>query len=425
MKKYPLVKSFILFSFIAFTLTGIVLSFVISEHIRYNNYSNLKAVTQFTIDSITENNLVESDFNDIITGSKRNNIEGSIKKSMSFYKPKSILIYNSKKEVILYSGLPTGGLTNINHDNVDKILNSNMQFYISKGYNVKEPDNTLGEELVFNIYVPVKYQNKIVGALILQIPDVVISSHVKMLLKSIVLTISGGFFILFISLIRILYATSKTLLKQNSKLSEQKVEIETAYNKLNNSYKNTVSALSNAVDARDTYTAGHSARVTKISMLIGKTLKLSKGELEKLEYAALFHDIGKIGIPDYILHKNGKLTDTEFEIIKKHPEMGVNILKTIEFLAEGLSIIKHHHEKFVGNGYPDNIKGDDIPLGARIIAIADTYDAMTSDRPYRKGLSHDKAVEEILLNKGLQFDYKLVDAFMEIEQSITKMILNN
>lgn len=138
------------------------------------------------------------------------------------------------------------------------------------------------------------------------------------------------------------------MLKQNTELSKQKIEIETSYKKLNDSYRNTIFALSNAVDARDPYTAGHSARVTKISMLLGKTLDLKEKELGNLEYAALFHDIGKIGIPDCILLKNGKLTDEEFEIIKKHPEMGVHILKSIDFLTEGLPIIKHHHEKFMG-----------------------------------------------------------------------------
>ena len=420
MKKYSLVKSFTLFSLITFTLTGIVLSYVMSEHIRADNYMNLNRVTQLTIAIITENSLIESDFNGIITGSKKSDIEESINKTMNFYMPKSAVLYNSRKEVILSSKVTTDVdvLENISSDNVDKILNSNIPFYISKVYNVKEPDNTSGEELVFDIYVPVKYQNKIVGAFILQIPEIVISSHVNMLLKEIIITLSGGLFILFLLLIRILLTASKRLLKQNSELSEQKIEIETAYEKLTDSYKSTVFALSNAVDARDTYTAGHSERVTRISMLIGKMLKLSLEELKILEYAALFHDIGKIGIPDYILLKNGKLTDEEFEIIKKHPEKGVSILKAIDFLEEALPIIKYHHEKFIGKGYPDNINGEDIPLGARIIAIADTYDAMTTDRPYRKRLSHETAVEEILRNKGLQFDDKLVDVFMEIEQSI-------
>ena len=195
----------------------------------------------------------------------------------------------------------------------------------------------------------------------LQIPEVVIKSHVDMLLKEIILTMSGGLLVLFLLLIRILYSASKTLRNQNNELINQKAEIETAYKQLSDSYRNTISALSNAVDARDAYTAGHSERVTKISLLIGENLGLSADEMKKLEYAALFHDIGKIGIPDHILLKNSKLTDEEFAIIQKHPEMGVNILKSIEFLDDILPIIMHHHERYIGNGYPDKLSGERIP----------------------------------------------------------------
>lgn len=425
MKKYSLIKSFTIYSLIAFTLTGIVLVYLILGHIRVDKFENLKNTTQFTIDNIIVNNLVETDFDGIISSSKKNYIVNSINKAMAFYNPQSIVLFNSKKTVILISSPLDNMLLNVSYDNVDKVLTSNIPYVISKSYIVKSIDNATGKKAMFDIYVPVKHQEKIVGVLILQIPDAIISSHVNMTIQAIALTLSGGLCVLFILLLNILYTTSRTLIKQNSELSEQKTELETSYKKLNDSYKNTVSALSNAVDARDPYTAGHSERVTKISMLLGTTLDLPEKELADLEYAALFHDIGKIGIPDYILHKTGKLTDEEFEIIKKHPEMGVNILKSIDFLAESLPIIKHHHEKFRGKGYPDNINGEDIPLGARIIAIADTYDAMTTDRPYRQGLSHETAVEEILRNKGLQFDDKLVDAFMEIEQSIKLESLNN
>jgi len=414
MKKYSLVKSFTIFSFITFILTGIVLSFVISQHIGNDYYNNLYGVTQIVADNITENILAESDFNNTITETKKSLIEESIYKFMSLYKPYSVGIINNRKEIILTSQPTTDIFRTGDSEDASKILNGGMSYYISGVYTKTDAD----EISVFNLYVPIKYKENIEGALILQIPESAIKSHVNMLLKSIVLTLSGGLFILFLLLIRILYSASKTLQKQNSELIDQKAEIETAYRKLSASYKNTILALSNAVDARDTYTAGHSERVTKISLLIGKKIKLSEEELKKLEYAALFHDIGKIGISDCILLKNSRLTDQEFEVIQKHPEMGVNILKSIDFLKDILPIIKHHHEKYIGKGYPDNMKGDEIPLGARIIAVADTYDAMTSDRPYRKKLSHKIAVDEILNNKGSQFDGIIVEAFMAIEQYI-------
>ena len=418
MKKYSLIKYFTIFSLITFLITGVVLSFTISKHIRDDKLANLIEVTQITIDSITRNGFVESDFDDILSGSKKTNIAENIMKAMSLYDPESVTIYNSKKTVIFSNRESTEVKGNINTDNISKILTSTMPSIISKVYNIKDPGDKSGVEPLIDTYVPVKCENKIVGVLILQIPDKVISAHVNMLVQAIVLTLSGGLLILFLLLIRILYNASKTLIKQNSDLTRQKMEIEASYKKLNDSYKSTVFALSNAVDARDPYTAGHSERVTNISLSIGKALHMTEEELRNLEYAALFHDIGKIGVPDYILLKKGKLTNEEFDIIKKHPAMGISILKTIDFLINALPIIKHHHERFMGNGYPDHLKGENIPLGSRIIAIADTYDAMTSDRPYWQGLSHEAAVAEILRNKGLQFDDELVDVFMQIEKKI-------
>lgn len=414
MKKYSLVKSFTIFSFITFILTGVVLSFVISEHIKNYYYKSLYGVAQIVADNIAENILADSDLNNPIIEAKKSLIEENINKSMSLYMPHSVFLINNRDEIILTNQQTTDMIKTGNLENADIVLHGEAPYYRSEVYTIED----INKIRVFNLYVPIKYQENIAGALILQIPESAIKSHVNMLLKSIVITMSGGLLILFILLTRILYSASKTLRKQNGELRDQKAEIEVAYKELSNSYKNTILALSKAVDARDTYTAGHSERVAEISLLIGKKLKLSEEELKKLEYAALFHDIGKIGIPDSILLKNGRLTDEEFEVIKKHPEMGVNILGSISFLEDILPIIKHHHEKYIGKGYPDNLSGNEIPLDARIIAVADTYDAMTSDRPYRKKLSHRTAVDDIMNNKGTQFEERIVDAFMEIEQYI-------
>lgn len=273
-------------------------------------------------------------------------------------------------------------------------------------------------EIVINLYEPIVIDGTVEGVCVLQIPYQSVISHANMLLQVIALTISGGLLVLFLLLIGILLRTSKTMLKQNDDLIEQKREIEISYKKLDDSYKCTVLALSNAVDARDPYTAGHSMRVSKISLLISGELKMTDEDSRILKYAALFHDIGKIGIPDGILNKKGKLTDHEYKLIKKHPDIGVNILGGIAFLLNALPLIKHHHERFNGKGYPSGIKGVEIPLCARIIAIADTNDAMTSDRPYRRGFSHNAAVQEIYENKGAQFDGMLVDVFMKIEGRI-------
>jgi len=174
-----------------------------------------------------------------------------------------------------------------------------------------------------------------------------------------------------------------------------------------------VMALSNALDARDKYTAGHSRRVMEYSVGIAKHLNLPEKDVYKLKTSALLHDIGKIGISDVILHKEFGISDKELTAIKKHPEIGTNILRAIGSFRDLVPIVYHHHERFDGTGYPQGIYGEQIPLLARIIAIADSFDAMTSTRHYRKALSIDSALLEIELNGGKQFDPSISNIFVD------------
>ncbi len=176
----------------------------------------------------------------------------------------------------------------------------------------------------------------------------------------------------------------------------------------------TLRAFSKIIDAKSPWTRGHSERVTKYAILIGRELGLSRDQLRRLEVAALLHDIGKIGIPESILDKPGKLTKEEYEIVKRHPEIGAEILSSIRQFEEVVPAIRHHHERYDGRGYPDGLKGEEIPVMARIIAVADAFDAMLSKRPYRDALSLNSAVKELQRNKGSQFDPQIVDILLNI-----------
>ena len=184
--------------------------------------------------------------------------------------------------------------------------------------------------------------------------------------------------------------------------------------------------LAAAIEAKDHYTHGHTNRVTNFSLEIAKKISASHKKLvdasiyEDIKLAALLHDIGKIGVPEAILNKQGPLSTEEWERIKQHPLIGVNILQPIHELKTAILGVKYHHERFDGKGYPEGLRGDQIPLVACIIAVADAYDAMTTDRPYRKGLSKEQAVEEIKLQSGKQFSPIAVQAFLEAveDQSI-------
>ncbi|GAV22345.1 HD domain-containing phosphohydrolase [Carboxydothermus pertinax] len=173
-------------------------------------------------------------------------------------------------------------------------------------------------------------------------------------------------------------------------------------------------ALVMAIEAKDSYTAGHSLRVTAIAEKIGEKLGFSQERLERLKKAALLHDIGKIGIPEKILNKPGKLLPDEYREIQNHPEIGAEIIKPIAQMRDIIEIIYHHHERYDGTGYPSGLKGEEIPLEARVLAVADAFEAMTSDRSYRKALTKKEAIAEIINQKGKQFDPQVVEAFLEV-----------
>ncbi len=184
--------------------------------------------------------------------------------------------------------------------------------------------------------------------------------------------------------------------------------------KLHDAYVEFVGSLANALDARDRYTAGHSHRVSELSCAIAKAMDLTAAELENIRIGALLHDIGKIGIADAVLQKPGKLTVEEFALIKQHPEIGRRILEGVQGFAPYLDAVELHHENWDGSGYPWGQKGETTPIAARIIHVSDAYDAMTTDRPYRRGMSHDEALGILRQSAGMQFDPRIVDVFTSI-----------
>lgn len=184
------------------------------------------------------------------------------------------------------------------------------------------------------------------------------------------------------------------------------------YMDMRNMYLRSIKSMASIIDAKDHYTAGHSERVTKYVLLICHEMGLSDEYVENLKDIALLHDIGKIGIPEHILNKPGRLDAEEFAKMKAHPSVGFDIIKNVSFLKNP-EFCKYHHERLDGQGYPDGLKGEEIPLGARIIAVADSFDAMTTDRPYRVGMGTEAALLELERCQGTQFDPLIVKAFIK------------
>lgn len=194
------------------------------------------------------------------------------------------------------------------------------------------------------------------------------------------------------------------------------------YQEIQEGYLRTISALAEALDARDPYTYRHSSNVTKYAVAIAEEMKLTLSEIENIRRGGLLHDIGKIGIRDEILSKPAKLTDEEYAQIKSHPAKGEEILKSLPFLGEAVKLIRHHHEKPNGTGYPDRLPGYKIELGAKILAVADAFDTMISDRPYRKALGLDVAIDELKRCSSSQFDPAVVEAFLKVLENNPQII---
>lgn len=203
-------------------------------------------------------------------------------------------------------------------------------------------------------------------------------------------------------------------IKQMQTIKQINEELKESQENLEKAYLESIEMLRYTVDAKDTYTRGHSDRVSEYSVLIGKYLGLSDGDLHTLKIGGLFHDIGKIGVPDSILQKESRLSDDEYSQIKNHPSIGKHILSNATIFKDIIPIVYHHHEKYNGKGYPAGLAGEAIPLFARIASIADAFDAMTSRRSYRDSLPLETVKEEFKKNSGTQFDPKIVEVFLDI-----------
>jgi len=203
-------------------------------------------------------------------------------------------------------------------------------------------------------------------------------------------------------------------IKQMREIQRINEELSEAKDQLEKAYLESIQTLRYTVEAKDTYTRGHSDRVSEFAVLIGQKMGLSEAELKTLKIGGLFHDIGKIGIPDSILLKETRLSDDEYSEIKHHPSIGAHILSNATIFADIIPIVKYHHERYDGRGYPENLVGENIPLLARITSVADAFDAMSSRRTYRNNLEMEVIKEEIRKNRGTQFDPKAADIFLDI-----------
>jgi putative nucleotidyltransferase with HDIG domain len=234
-----------------------------------------------------------------------------------------------------------------------------------------------------------------------------IGSRVRMMW----MVVAVVFLLLYAALVLLVRGASHTLRRQTTALRDHSAKLLESYRLLEQAALEAAESLNATVDAKDPYTAGHSQRVQRIALRIGEELGLEAHRLDALRFAGLFHDIGKLRVPDAVLTKPSRLTDEEYEVIKRHPEDGAAIVGHLHRLSEAVPLIRHHHERWDGGGYPDGRAGEEFPIEAFVVGLADAWDAMTTDRPYSRARTIDEAADEIRRGRGGQFAPAVVDAF--------------
>jgi putative nucleotidyltransferase with HDIG domain len=274
-------------------------------------------------------------------------------------------------------------------------------------------ERALGLDQVFEVYAPIA---SVDGRRALGVYEIYAKpQHTESFIaerKGVIwLAVLAVFAALYGALALLVRSASQTLRRQSSALRDRSRELLQSYRRLEESSLEAIESLNATVDAKDPYTAGHSARVQRIALAVAEELAIPADRLDAVRFGGLFHDIGKIGVPDRILTKPGALDGDEYALIKRHPADGADIVAKFSRLRAAVPLIRHHHERWDGGGYPDRLAGEEIPLEACVVGLADAWDAMTTDRPYRPALSVDKAAAEVQRCRGTQFAPQVVDAF--------------
>jgi putative nucleotidyltransferase with HDIG domain len=281
--------------------------------------------------------------------------------------------------------------------------------------------NRLGFQQLFEVYAPIDDKGHAIGAYEIYADPRALAGLIGSRRTMLWIAVGGVFLALWAALALLVRGASRMLSRQNAKLRARTLRLVESNRLLEESALEAVESLNATVDAKDPYTAGHSHRVQRIAVAIGEELGLERKQLDVLRFAGLFHDIGKIGVPDAILTKPARLTKLEYEIVKRHPEDGARIVGRLHSLRAAVPAVLHHHERWDGNGYPHRLAGDSIPLEAAIVGLADAVDAMTTDRPYSGAMSLEDATDEVVRNRSTQFAPAVVDAFVALVERVPEL----
>lgn len=406
MAKLTLTKRFAVFLLSLIFIIGLLINLGVTRIIEAHTLKLVAHITGEYVEDLLTNSIPSNFFNEPLNTKDYNYLNKILNRDFFAHNVVSIKVWD-RKGMLLYSDdkKNIGSTFAISNALKQAFNGETFTEVINLGTN-NEKDKF---DRLINVYSPIRTDggNKILGAYEILWDFSEVSDSIRHTYEYIWVILIIGFTFIFFSLYATIKNTSRTLENQTE-------TIRTLSGRLKQSLEEKLSTLIAVLDAKDNYTASHSLRVADYSLKIGQAIGMPKNELKVLEQAALLHDIGKIGVPEQVLNKPGLLTDEELLIIKQHPSIGAHIVQQSAALSAMENIIRYHHERYDGKGYPQGLKGEEIPLESRIMAIADSFDAITTDRPYRKGMSFEKGLQILNEVKGTQLDASLVEVFVQM-----------
>jgi putative nucleotidyltransferase with HDIG domain len=412
-RSVTLLRIFLLASAVILISGGLLLGSLLTQALRGQALDERRASMTEYVDGVLRSQLVRND-RVHISPHLPSQIKEQLRRqpdivSVKVWRPDGLLVWTNRATGRIGRRFPLEG------DLAQTIGDNRAQASIQQ---LDEEENlaerqALGNQRAFEVYAPVESNDgkHAIGAYEIYAKPQRVEAFIASRKRLIWFAILGVFLALYAALALLVRNASSMLRRQASTLQERSRELMESYHRLEESSLEAIESLNATVDAKDPYTAGHSARVQRIALAVAEELGVPAQRLDAVRFGGLFHDIGKIAVPDSLLAKAGPLDEEEFAVVQRHPADGAEIVSHFSRLREAVPLIRHHHERWDGKGYPDRLAGDEIPPEACVVGLADAWDAMTTDRPYREALSVEQAAAEVRKCRGTQFSPMVVDAF--------------
>jgi putative nucleotidyltransferase with HDIG domain len=416
--RLSLVQRFALVSFVVFVALGFGLYYRLSQSIQE---TAIDAAVQTAQDTLQARLIAQVPRQQLkwamVDEGTRTAFEKALASGVLSHRTVRVKVWDERGRVIYSSEKSIIGKSFPIKDELKRAIEGKTAAEVSSLTSAENRGDRALDSKLLEVYLPIRYPHDphVYGVFEIYQRYAPVASQIDRTERMVTINLSAGLLVLYLLLFGIVRSGSRTIARQQRTLLRYTGELEESYNQ-------TIASLAAALDVRDSSTEEHSLRVTELSVALATWLGWDAEAVRAVERGALLHDVGKIGISDTILLKPGPLTDEEWEVMCRHPVIGYDMLRSISFLDPALAIVRHHHERWDGTGYPDRLAGEDIPESARLFAVVDAYDAITADRPYRRGSPHSIAIEIILHDAGTHFDPSMAAAFADMMQERSKLV---